>query len=223
MIVDFTLEQPTLLRSLRQGPPTEVVWEQTDTTDNEERLVLFWAESEDFEAFEEAMAGDPTVTAPRCLVSVSGRRLYQVEQVREGRAQSVYPTLVEVGGVVRELTADRDGWHFQVMFPDQDALSRFHDTCTDHGIALTLHQKYEESPAPGDGYDYGLSDKQCRTLRHAVEQGYYEVPRRTDLDTIAEEMDVSHQAASERLRRAIDVLVRRTIGTDREEVEPSRA
>ena len=37
------------------------------------------------------------------------------------------------------------------------------------------------------------------------------MPRGTDLQALADEGDISHQAASERLRRAVDLLVRRSL------------
>ena len=212
MIVKFTLQQPTLLQALRHSPSTRIVWEQTDVTDNDERLLLFWAESEDYEAFEAGMYEDPTVTAPRHLTEFSDRRLYQVEQIGEGRAQSVYPALVEAGGVVQELTADRDGWHFQVVFPDHEALSHFHDVCNEHDLPFSLVQKYERSDDREVSDDFGLTEKQREMLVSAVEYGYFEVPRGTDLRVLADEMGISHQAASERLRRAVDLLVRRSLG-----------
>ena len=211
MIVEFTVEQPTLLQTLRHVPSTRVVWEQTDVTDNGEQLLLAWVESEAFEAFEAALHGDPTVTAPRCLTEFTDRRLYQVEQIGEGRDRSVYPALAAVGGIIQELTADREGWHFQVAFPDHEALSHFHDVCTEHDVPFALVRKYERSDDREERSDFGLTDKQREMLVRAVDRGYFEVPRGTDLRVLADEMGISHQAASERLRRAVDLLVRRTL------------
>jgi hypothetical protein len=77
-----------------------------------------------------------------------------------------------------------------------------------------LRTKYNRTADEDTANDYGLSDKQRQTLLHAVERGYYEVPRETDLDVLAEEMNISHQAASERLRRAISILVEHTLEMD---------
>ncbi|MFC5971680.1 helix-turn-helix domain-containing protein [Halomarina salina] len=217
MIVEFTLQQPTLLQSLGAVPSTRVVWERTDSTANDERLVLFWAESDDFEAFEAAMYDDPTVTAPRTLTTVGERRLYQVEQTGEGVAQSVYPAIVEAGGVVQRCTATHEGWWYRVVFPDNDALNHLHETCTDYDLHFHLERKYEVTDEDGHSNSVGLTEKQRTMLSHAVEQGYYEVPRETNLDRIADEQGISHQAASERLRRAVDILTRHTIMTTDEQ------
>jgi hypothetical protein len=211
MIVECTVQQPTLLRTLRGVPSSTVVWERTDTTADGERLLLFWAECEDFDAFESAMQEDPTVTGVRRLVTFDDRRLYQAEQVAEGRAQSVYPSIVESGGIIQMATATREGWSYQIAFPDNDALGHFHEVCTEHDLEFVLERKYERSTDSDQPNRFGLSEKQWATLTRAVESGYFEVPRATDLDTLADEMGISHQAASERLRRAVDLLTRNTV------------
>ena len=227
MIVEFTIQQPALLEALRNVPSTRVVWEQTDTTENGEELMLFWVESDDFEAFEAALYDDPTVTAPRRLTEFSDRRLYQVEQVGEGRARSAYPAMVEAGGIIQRATVTHEGWDVQALFPDNDALTHFHEACREDDLDFTLRRKYEESDDHHEADSYGLTEKQRKMLRHAVDEGYYEVPRATDLDTLSEDLGISHQAASERLRRAVDLLVRHTITTGDEPADeattPQRA
>ncbi|MFC6838038.1 helix-turn-helix domain-containing protein [Halomarina ordinaria] len=214
MIATFVLQQPTLMQALAAVPSTRLTWEQTDATDCGETFVLFWAASDDYDAFEAAMADDPTVRDPRHLTTFDGRRLYRVEQVDAGKERSVYPALVETGAIVQELTATHEGWCFQVLFPDHEALSRFHRACVDRDVAFRLLNKFEQVGEPDAGYDFGLSEKQRRMLVRAAEAGYYRVPRRVDLSTVADEVGISHQAASERLRRAVDRLVRHTVLPD---------
>ena len=214
IIVKYTLEHPTLRHALQEVPSTRIVWERMDTTDNGKQLLLFWAESDDFEAFEAAMDDDSTVTDQRTLTKFSDRRLYQVKQVEDANAQRVYPALVEGGAIVQQCTATHEGWKAQVRFPDSDALSHFYDVCEAHGLRFTLQTKYNRTADESTTNDYGLSDKQRQMLLNAVEKGYYDVPRTTDLEAVANEMDISHQAASERLRRAIAGLVDHTLAMD---------
>ncbi|MWG35652.1 helix-turn-helix domain-containing protein [Halomarina oriensis] len=217
MIVEFVIQQPTLLDALRSVPSMRVEWEQTDTTANREVLQVFWAIGDDFEAFETALHGDPTVTAPRCLTEFSDRRLYQVEQVGEGRAQSIYPAIVEVGGVIQRCTATSEGWELQVRFPDNDALSHVHDICARHDLDFRLRRKYEEASDTTRSDTFGLTEKQHQMLTQAVEQGYYEVPRKIGLDQLGSELGISHQAASERLRRAVTILTENALSLERDD------
>ncbi len=222
MIVRFTYQQPTLLEALQQFPDARVEWEVSSTTPNDEMLLLVWVETDDFEAFDAALHDDPTVTAPNCLTEVADRRLYQLEQVEEGRAKSIYDTIVAVGGIIRECFATHRGWTMEAEFPDNDALQHFYATCEEHDLQFDLIKKYEPTP-DGDALNhFGLTTKQRDALLHAAEYGYFEVPQAVDLETISEEMDISHQAASERIRRAMDLLIEHTIaqGRDGDDSEP---
>lgn len=53
-----------------------------------------------------------------------------------------------------------------------------------------------------------LSECQREAMRRAYETGYYEVPREASLERDAEDLQVSHQALSERLRRGHRNLVK---------------
>lgn len=212
MIATFVLQHPTLRQTLARLPSVTVSWEESETTENGELLVLFWAEADDFDAFERAMREDPSVTAPRCLTEFGDRRLYQVEEIGEARARQVHPALVEAGGVVRECTGTSEGWRLEVAFPDIDALQYFHDVCREYDLDFRLLQKYEQAEGPEATPDFGLTEKQRQALALAARMDYFEVPRGSSLTEISEELGISHQAASERVRRAIDVLVDHAIG-----------
>ncbi|MFD1514471.1 bacterio-opsin activator domain-containing protein [Halomarina rubra] len=214
MIATFTIQQPTLLATLRAVPSARVIWEQSDTTANGEHLLMFWAETSDVESFEAALHHDSTVTAPRVLTTTGDRRLYQVEHVGEGRAQSVYPTIVEAGGIVQQGTGTYEGWTLQVELPDTDALRHIHEWCSCHDLEFTLKRKYEQTGSDGNATTYGLTEKQRTLLVRATQEGYFDVPRGTDLNVLAAELNISHQAASERLRRGIDLLVQHTVLDD---------
>ncbi len=51
-----------------------------------------------------------------------------------------------------------------------------------------------------------LTEPQREAIAEAYRQGYYDVPREISLEELANELDISHQALSERLRRANRVL-----------------
>jgi predicted DNA binding protein len=59
--------------------------------------------------------------------------------------------------------------------------------------------------------DYGLTAPQRQALLLAAEYGYYDVPRNGTLTDIAGELDISEQAASQRLRRGTRALLESTI------------
>jgi len=56
---------------------------------------------------------------------------------------------------------------------------------------------------PESGPWYGLTPLQRDTLIQAVQGGYYSIPRGVSTQELAETFDISDQAVTERLRRAI--------------------
>lgn len=51
-----------------------------------------------------------------------------------------------------------------------------------------------------------LTDSQWETLMTAYRMGYFEVPRNASLEDVADELGVTHQSTSERMRRAHDAV-----------------
>ncbi len=60
----------------------------------------------------------------------------------------------------------------------------------------------------------GLPDEQRTALQAAVEHGYYETPRRIELSTLAEQLDVPRSTLSYRLRRAEAALATAFVDAD---------
>ena len=58
-----------------------------------------------------------------------------------------------------------------------------------------------------------LSDRQHETLETALEMGYFEWPRRADIETVADTLDVTHSTALEHLRKAQRKLLTRALHT----------
>lgn len=57
-----------------------------------------------------------------------------------------------------------------------------------------------------------LTDKQRQTVELALREGYYERPREADLTELAEQLDLSKSAVSQRLRTAERKLIKSTLG-----------
>lgn len=57
-----------------------------------------------------------------------------------------------------------------------------------------------------------LTDKQRMTLELALEEGYYDRPRQTNLEDLSNELEISKSAVSQRLRTAEIKLVKAALG-----------
>lgn len=209
IIVEFKLEHPILRETLQSVPEMRLEWERSDPHDGRIR-VLVWVEGGDFDAFEAALEDDPTVSSPLRVIAVDDRRLYELELIDEGLETSIYPLMIEEGGIIHELTATHEGWEFRAGFPDRDSFGRFDEFCRNHDIELHVRQVYEQR-AGSDGPEYGLTASQREVLVEAIECGYFEIPRECSLAELADRLGISENAASERIRRAMEQLVERTV------------
>lgn len=118
-------------------------WLQSDMI-GDSTHVLIWAEGGDFEAFEDAMDEDPTVSLGQTF-DAGERRLYRFRLVDEGARNDLYPRLVSGGGVIRRLTASHEGWKFGVVWPDYDAARGLFDFILDRSIDLNVRWMVKDS------------------------------------------------------------------------------
>ncbi|MDS0296330.1 helix-turn-helix domain-containing protein [Halogeometricum luteum] len=123
-------------------------------------------------------------------------------------AESVLRPLLREATVVEAAAGQR--WRFRLRFAEFDDLTAFRrrvdDTCT----SLELRRLRDESRA--EETKTRITEVQRRTLTVAVREGYFEVPRSATLSDLAAELDVSKQAVSERLRRALSPLAADAVG-----------
>ncbi|SIR81251.1 Predicted DNA binding protein, contains HTH domain [Haladaptatus litoreus] len=216
IIVEFRLDYPVLRDALSRAPKMKLTWEQSDRTEEGRHKLLFWTEGGDFEAFEDALEEDSTVTTPSRTIELGEQRLYQTELKGEARRTSIYPLLVNEASILQRVTATHDGWEFRAAFPDREAFGRFRDFCREHEIEFVVHRFYEEREHP-DTPRFGLTGVQRETLVMAVECGYLEIPRESSLADLSDEFDISETAASERFRRGVKTLIECTVCSDNEQ------
>ena len=104
-------------------------------------------------------------------------------------------------------------WEFRVLSPHREGI----------GQAQEIMDMLEcgadcESVMPFDGNEGSLqsrlTDRQRTALLTAFERGYYDIPRSVTTQDIANELEISHQALSERFRRAHKELVAADLPTE---------
>ena len=180
-----------------------------------ERVLPFvWASAPNREALEDAFEDDNSVANVELLSDLSDEWLYRMEWVSQ--VQFVIHALLEEQATVLDAHSENGRWTLRLLFPDRESLSRTHEFCAGLDIDLTIETIYEMDDERHGRF--GLTDEQSETLLAAFEHGYYEVPRDISVEVLANELDISHQALSERFRRAHANLVENTlvIGDDRE-------
>jgi len=206
----LTGAQLVLRPTLRAAPGMTLEREWATPADRASDPVLFvWASGGDFDAFEGEIESDPTVNDHELIDRADDRRLYRVVVNRD--------VTVNPGPIDRATGASRlsiettvDGAVLKLRLPGREALTEYIHLLREQGFEvelLSVHPADDEQ-----GQQYGLSEKQSEALAEALESGYFEVPRETDLETLAESFDISEQALSERLRRGVSSVLEATVG-----------
>ncbi|SEW12059.1 helix-turn-helix domain-containing protein [Natrinema salifodinae] len=219
LLTTFQVDYPILRETLSHAPDIELTWVRSDLTADGDHRLLAWVEGDDLEAFENELEDDPTVTPPSPVAEFDGRRLYQFELTPAGQQASVYPLVIDEGGVLREVTATAEGWRFRVVFPDEAAVERFHAFFREQESTVELRRLHECEDGDGGNRprsQFGLTDRQCETLIAAVNAGYLDIPRSCSLAELGERFGISPNATSERFRRGVRTLVENTVYPDDE-------
>lgn len=165
--------------------------------------------ADDFNTVERRLADDPTVEDLDRLDAFDGERFYRAHWV--SGSEELMAALKETEGAIMEATFHERDWEVRLLFADRDDLTTFFERCRDEfGFDIDLVRVFDRSDP--EAYDeYGLTAPQRDALTIALEKGYFEVPKQCTITEIAEEIDVSPQAISQRLRRGYGTLVRNAI------------
>ena len=175
-------------------------------------------DGETLERLDDLLAADPSVESVERIATMDESRIYRMAWVDS--VETVVYVLLEEGGAILDGTTGGEQWRVRALFPDRDALSRTYDFCEEQGLTLTIDRIYELDNQRHQRF--GLTTQQHETMLAAVEHGYYDVPREATLTDLAETLDISHQALSERLRRGHGNLVRYALGAgEKDGEEPS--
>jgi predicted DNA binding protein len=220
VIVEFTLDCEVFPfgRSTSGDPDVRVQLERVIPL-REGRIPFLWANGQDLDEFEHHLRNSDIVKNVEALTRVGDSVLYYVEWYTD--KETFLNGLAETGGTIMEAHGDST-WSFTVRFSDHADLTRFHQFFQDEGFPVYIERITGLDDDPGTEYGFGLTQTQRETLVMAVEDGYFAIPRETTLDDIAAELDISSQAASERVRRGTETVLRKAlIGLIAADFEPT--
>lgn len=174
----------------------------------ERAVPYFWVYDSDFATFETTVRDCPDVDAIARVDTYDDRILYAFGWSAEN--DPVFRAIRSVDAYILNATGSGETWAFELRFPTHDAMSRFQDRCREHDIAFEVLRVHDPSK-PDLGPWFGLTEPQREALVLAVERGYYDIPRGCTTVELAEELGISDQAVTERLRRAIVTLSSNTV------------
>ena len=209
LVVELWVGGPLLREALSRSPGTTVSGDEQYISADVIR-VLFWAEGDDLEAFDDALAFDPTFTDPTCLAETDRGRLYRVTLTEAASAATTLSTWRDLDLVLLDAIGTQNGWTIRIRVPDRDSLAQFRHALQDRELSFRVTSLYHVDEA-GNAPHPLLTEAQYEALVTAYESGYFDVPRTASQADLAARLQVTPQAVSERLRRATAALVRSTL------------
>jgi predicted DNA binding protein len=152
---------------------------------------------------ETGLQGDPNIaTADRYGTHDNGW-MYGVTWANHAR--TLLQQIRDEDSTLLTARAHEGQWRFRLVTPDRATLSRLYEAVREHGYSPECQKISSfEGQHPNAAE---LTDDQRETLVAGLEAGYYNIPRDLTAKELADRLGVSHQALSERLRRAYRGLI----------------
>ncbi|MCO8244248.1 MULTISPECIES: bacterio-opsin activator domain-containing protein [unclassified Haladaptatus] len=213
--VEIPADEFALWETLMEHENIEFEIERVVAHESKRVMPFVWASGGEGD-MESILEEDTSVENLQLLADLDEEQLYQMEWT--DRIQTLIHILVDEEATVLSASGNSNHWHLRILFPDRDALSDTYDYCRENDLTLDIRNIYELEQ--GRKGRFGLTDEQQDTLTLAFERGYYDIPREASAENLAGDLDVSHQAISERLRRGHRSLVKNTLIIGRNADEP---
>ena len=179
------------------------------TAMDSERTLPLWITCTDPSNIEAALETDPSVGGYEFVRDRGDEQLYEVTVAE--RLLIVREVVHEHQGTIREVHGDADGWVFEVRFPDRAALSAADELFERYGVTVN-YERIGATDGTNQRQLHELTDAQRELLEVALDEGYYDIPRRISLADLADQAGVTKSTASRRLRnleqRLLPILTR---------------
>lgn len=211
LVASFRLdpEAVALRETFERLPDLTLEVERIAAHGTESTMPCLWTTGVDFQALDETLDADASVAGIIEAEAFPREKYYQIDwsEVVERRVDA----FIDHEAAVLAAAADADGWRLRFRFVTREQFDAFRTFLAERDYSFSLLDLVEpDAPRRWCG---DLTPAQRETLVVANERGYFEVPRGVTTRELAAELSVSHQALSERLRRATGNLVDATLDT----------
>ena len=216
VVMTLSSEEMGLAETVQRLPDAYCYVEQNAMSPTDSTIHLWFSCAEDAD-IAAALEADTSVSEYEHIQTTDDEHLYAVTVEQE----ILLPREIvhQHDGAITKAYGGADEWTLEARFPFRADFSAASDAFERYGIDV-MYQSIESAGAPDEQMD-PLTDAQRDVLETAIEMGYFEIPREATLQEVAEELDVSHQALSERLRRAHRSLAENNL-VDADEQSPPR-
>jgi predicted DNA binding protein len=207
--VNLPVSEFALRQTLSDVPHIEFEIERAVAHSSDRVMPFVWVSGSeiDRERFEGVICDDSSLDQYELVADLDDEWLYRMEWISD--IETLVRILVEEEGTILAATGTNEGWDLRILFPDRNALSRTFDYCQDNELTLDVRNIYQLEE--GREGRFGLTEEQQDTLTAAFEAGYFSIPREVNSKELAADLDISHQAVSERLRRGYCNLIQNAL------------
>ena len=207
MIVKFHVETGFLRQATGTIPGDAVSIQRLNCVDGGCRAVV-WVGDVDRDTVDAALTADDSVDRTVYLGPEANGHWYAIETA-DAAMGAVEGALLNADGMLVRADLVDGEWIIQSRFAGRSALLTFREGLLEKGFDVEVQQMSESDDEVAT--QFGVTDPQREVLLLALERGYYTVPRDASLSDLAGQLDISSQAASERLRRGTRTLVANTL------------
>jgi predicted DNA binding protein len=184
-------------------PDAHVKFEPVVATPADHALLVVKVNDHDHDTIETALRRDPAIAMVEDFGKYENGWQYRVTW--DGRTRELIHRITDAGVTLLDVQGQADSWKMRLLAPNRTAIRRADEVLLEEGCTPQY-----KAIRPLDSTRIRVPDlnqKHYETLVTAFEMGYYDIPRTTSLVELAEEFEISHQALSERFRRAHKQLI----------------
>lgn len=192
-----------LVPTIKRHPEVTIKYKYNTVVDGE-NMYFVSVFADDYTVIEETMASDETVVDTERVATFENRAIYRI--TADAEPKIVPDQCIKRGIYVFSIVSGDPGWIVRVHLPDRAALADFQEYCRAHNVSFRITQLYESTASAHE--TFLLTEEQREILSMAYFAGYYNIPRTVSQDYLAERLDISNSAVSQRLRRAVAQLLR---------------
>jgi len=206
VVGDFTIptEAFALEDALATVPSMTIEADHLASHSPQEVFPFLWASGGDFDRFLQALEDDPTVTTADIAEDTEDEVLYRLEW--NDTFCDLIHEMIDHHAAIVNATAHADEWQLRLRFAEEEMVSSFQRHFGEIEHTFEVNQLFH--PSEPRQREFGLTAEQYEALVTAVDNRYFTIPRTTSVEEVGETLDISANAASQRIRRGCEALIR---------------
>ena len=200
-------DQFALAETFTAHPDLTFRIEKLVTTGENAVMPWLWTRNVPSDELEGTLREDRTVDSVELLTKHEDESLYEMKWI--DNIQLILQMITNSEATVIDAIGEGGQWKLRVLYPERGEYSKTSEFCETHGVDFGVASIRDVDRSSASRY--GLTSEQRDTIVEATRRGFFKIPREITLEELSDEMGVSHQALSERLRRGHEALVENTL------------